>query len=352
MELPHSDTARDGPGQLPGSAEGDAIVRAIMTCRDAILELPEQARLAVLSALASLFGHVLTPKPVTGAAGEPESASDQDPEWAEQFVAQVLLSDALMGAALRLDESKREIDTIAERLEQAVDDKSRELARSEERYSHLFNRVQEGIFACDSEGRFLDVNPAGLEMLGYGSKETLAAERTFDELFVEPSAEPFYTYLCKLEHVQNLEREIARPDGDRLHVLVTATLVCDDDSTPAGFEGILHDVTERQRLQESLIEAQQIEAVRRMVVTCCHEINQPLTVLCCHAQLLLEQCEHDSPHADIALAMSEEAAKLAEVMIKIGRIREIRSTKYIDGIDMLELTDSPPDQQEQQNSEN
>jgi len=41
--------------------------------------------------------------------------------------------------------------------------------------------------------------------------------------------------------------------------------------------------------------------------------------------------------------MSEEAAKLAEVMIKIGRIREIRTTKYIDGIDMLDLTASTPD---------
>jgi len=342
MELPHSDPARDGPGQLPGSGQGDAIVRAIMTCREAVIELPEQARLAVVSALASLFGHALAPKPSSEAADPREFISGQDPEWAEQFVAQVLLSDALMGAALRLDESKREIDTIANRLEQTVDDKSRELARSQERYSHLFNRVQEGVFACDSEGRFLDANPAALDMLGYGSNEALAAEQTFDKLFVEPSAEPFYAYLCKLEHVQNLERQIACRDGSRIHVLVTATLVRDSDGTPTGFEGILHDVTERQRLQESLVEAQQIEAVRQTVVACCHEINQPLTVLCCQAQMLIEQCEHGSPHAGIALAMSEEAAKLAEVMIKIGRIREIRTTKYIDGIDMLDLTASTP----------
>ena len=342
MELRHSDPARDGPGQLPGSGEGDAIVRAIMTCREAVTKLPEQGRLAVLSALASLFGHALAPKPSSGAADPRESVSNQDAEWAEQFVAQVLLSDALMGAALQLDESKHEIDTIANRLEQAVDDKSRDLAQSEERYSRLFSRVHEGVFACDSEGRFLDVNPAALDMLGYGSNEALAGERTFDELFVEQSAEPFCAYLCKLEHVQNLERQIARRDGSRIHVLVTATLVRDTDGTPTGFEGILHDVTERQRLQESLVEAQQIEAVRQMVVTCCHEINQPLTVLCCQAQLLLEQCEHGSPHSEIALGMSEEAAKLAEVMIKIGRIREIRTTRYIDGIDMLDLTASTP----------
>jgi len=255
----------------------------------------------------------------------------------------VLLSDALMGAALRLDESKHEIDTIANRLEQAVDDKSRELAQSEERYSRLFSRVHEGVFACDSEGRFLDVNPAALELLGYGSTEALAGKRTFDDLFVERAPERFYAHLCKLEHVQNLERQITRRDGSRIHVLVTATLVRDTDGTPTGFEGILHDVTERQRLQESLVEAQQIEAVRQTVVACCHEINQPLTVLCCQAQLLLEKSEHGSPHAEVALAMSEEAAKLAEVMIKIGRIREIRTTKYIDGIDMLDLTASTPD---------
>lgn len=38
-------------------------------------------------------------------------------EWAREFVSQVVLSDALVGAALRLDESKREIDGIAKRLE-------------------------------------------------------------------------------------------------------------------------------------------------------------------------------------------------------------------------------------------
>jgi len=338
----HAEDERGGdpsPGTEVDLAEqGRAILAAVTACRDAVTALDGRERRAALSALASLFGFVLSPKP---APADPEGQADADgstAEWAEEFVAQVLLSDALMNAALRLDESKREIDGIADRLEQAVDDTSRQLEESKARYARLFNRVREAVFACDAEGRFLDVNPAGVELLGFDSKEALAGERAFDELFAGHEGDaPFFASLCKLEHAQNIEREIIRHDGTHIHVLVTATLVRDTEGTPTGFEGILHDVTERQRLQETLVDAQRIEAVRQMVVTYCHEINQPLTVLCTQVQLLLEQCEAEGSDPTVALAMSDEAARLAEVMIKIGRLREIRTKPYVAGIEMVDL---------------
>jgi C4-dicarboxylate-specific signal transduction histidine kinase len=169
-------------------------------------------------------------------------------------------------------------------------------------------------------------------------KQALAQECTFDKLLAGPAGgTPFFASLCKLEHVQNLEREIVRRDGAHIHVLVTATVVRDAHGAPTGFEGILHDVTERQRLQETLVEAQRIEAVHQMVVTYCHEINQPLTVLCTQVQLLLERCESEGHDPTVVLAMSDEAAKLAEVMIKIGRIREIHTKPYVAGIQMVDL---------------
>jgi PAS domain S-box-containing protein len=331
-----------GAGQPAPEADlaeqGQAILAAVTVCRDAVNALDGRARRAALSALASLFGFALSPKPPVAEFDGETPVDIRTAEWAEEFVAQVLLSDALMSAALRLDESKREIDGIAERLEQAVDDTSRQLEESKARYARLFNRVREGVFACDDKGRFLDLNPAAVELTGFDPKAAADKARTFDEIFAnQEGGTPFFASLCKLEHVQNLEREIVRPDGARLHLLLTATLVRDADGTPIGFEGILHDVTERQRLQETLIEGQRVEAVRQMVVTYCHEINQPLTVLCTQVQLLLEQCEAEGRDPTVALAMSDEAAKLAEVMLKIGRIREIHTKPYVAGIEMVDL---------------
>jgi len=48
------------------------------------------------------------------------------------------------------------------------------LRQSEERYRLLAEQVTDGIFVTDSQGRYLDANRAGCEMLGYKLEELLA----------------------------------------------------------------------------------------------------------------------------------------------------------------------------------
>lgn len=329
---------RPAPEVLHGSAAADGAARCdclkvlggLGGCRGALAGLTEPECLAVLCTLAAEYGLTVHRQPAGGDAASRSSpiaalGAPDDLNWAREFVSQVVLSDALMGAAMRLDESKQEIDTIAARLERVGDDPSQQLDRSEEQYARLFQRVREGVFVCDPSGRFLDVNAAALELLGYGTKEALTAEHTFGWLFADAAAwEGFYGALLEREYVQNAECELVRRNGARVHVLVTASLVRDPSGTATGFEGIWYDVTERRRLHEKHVEAQRFEAVRQMVLTYSHEINQPLAALCDAVQRLLERCEPGTPEAEIALAMSDEAAKLAEVMLKIGRLREIR----------------------------
>ena len=307
------------------------VLAGLRECRSALAGLVEPESLAVLCTLAAEHGLTVHREPPTAGAGSGSSASaaafgaPDDLDWAREFVSQVVLSDALMGAAMRLDESKQEIDTIAARLDRVVEDTSQQLERSEACYARLFQRVKEGVFVCDTSGRFLDVNPAALELLGYGTTEALKAEHTFGWLFADAASwEGFYAALLEHEYVQNAECELVRRDGAHVHVLVTASLVRDPSGVAAGFEGIWYDVTERRRLHERLVEAQRIEAVRQMVLTYSHEINEPLTALCDSVQQLLGRCDPSTPEAEVALAMSDEAAKLAEVMIRIGRLREIR----------------------------
>ncbi len=338
--------ASDGHPVAKGAAVCDCrkVLGGLSECRKALGKLSNQECLAVLCTLASEFGLSVRRQVPPGTSDSQKAPTPENLRWAEEFVAQVVLSDALLGAALQLDESKQEIDRIAERLGQVVEETSQQLERSEASYSRLFQRVKEGAFTCDISGRFLDVNPAVLELLGYGSKEAMIAEHTFGRLFADATSwEGLSADLLEHQYVQNIECELVRHDGAHVHVLITAMLVHDSDGTATGFEGIWYDVTERQRRQERLIEAQRLEAVRQMVVTYSHEINQPLTALCNYVQLLLERCEAEGGDAEIALAMSEEAAKLAEVMIKIGRIREVRTKPYLEGIEMLDLESSSSD---------
>ena len=64
---------------------------------------------------------------------------------------------------------------------------------AEEQYRALFEQANEGIFIADGEGRYLDVNRAGCQMLGYTKEEitgmTIADVITEDETSALPRRE-------------------------------------------------------------------------------------------------------------------------------------------------------------------
>ena len=59
----------------------------------------------------------------------------------------------------------------------------------ERRFTELFETLQEGVYFSNAEGKLLDVNPALVSMLGYGSKAELLA-LTPEELNFDRSEKP------------------------------------------------------------------------------------------------------------------------------------------------------------------
>ena len=47
------------------------------------------------------------------------------------------------------------------------------LKKSEEKYRHLFEESRDTLFIASSDGNLIDINPAGLKMFGYSSKEEI-----------------------------------------------------------------------------------------------------------------------------------------------------------------------------------
>ena len=75
---------------------------------------------------------------------------------------------------VRFGERDREIlKFVSQQLAAAIEHKRYEeaLRRSEARYRSLILSAAFGIYRCTLGGRFLDVNPALITMLGYGSVE-------------------------------------------------------------------------------------------------------------------------------------------------------------------------------------
>jgi PAS domain S-box-containing protein len=118
------------------------------------------------------------------------------------------------------------------------------LRESEQRYRSLAEQVADGIFVADSQGRYVDANRAGCEMLGYTREEFLALSipdlLAPDELQRLPAQ---YESLASGRIVQN-EWHFRRKDGS----VFTGELV--GRQLPDGrFQGVIRDVTDRKQAE-------------------------------------------------------------------------------------------------------
>jgi PAS domain S-box-containing protein len=316
-----SDAAPAGTAADAGRSACDcrSVLSRLAECRTALTTLSHDERLAVLCTLAAEAGLNVVPAQA-GDLDDPSPLISADQlNWAKDFVSQVVLSDALMGVALQLDESKQEIDGIAERLAHVAE---HPLGAPDDRWVHhgrLFERTAAGVFACDLGGRFLDINASALRLLGYGAKDALRLVHTFETLFADPGAwQTFRTALHADYVVRGTECDLVRRDGPPARVLLTAVLVHSRDGTPLGFEGVWVSMPEAQPRQEGLVEAQRVEAAQGAISALRQRIAAPLEALCEASRLLLEQCEAEGRDVGLALAVSDVAAKLAEELIAAG----------------------------------
>jgi nitrogen fixation negative regulator NifL len=121
------------------------------------------------------------------------------------------------------------------------------LRRSEQRFRLLVEQTVDGIFVADTSGRFIDVNPAGCEMLGYSHEEVL--ERRIADMVVEEEIARIPAEVARFANgdVVTSEWQFRRKDGSVFFGEVVGRLLPD-----GRLQAILRDITERREAQRQL----------------------------------------------------------------------------------------------------
>jgi PAS domain S-box-containing protein len=128
------------------------------------------------------------------------------------------------------------------------------LQEAEANYRGIFENAIEGIFQSTPEGQFLSANPAMGRMFGYDSAEELIAARKDLEHqhYVDPARRRTFRELIDREGiVQHFELQAYRKDGSKIWTSESVRAVSDSDGTLLYYEGIVEDITERKRLEET-----------------------------------------------------------------------------------------------------
>jgi PAS domain S-box-containing protein len=129
-----------------------------------------------------------------------------------------------------------------------------ELRRSEQRYRRIFEGSKDLIFITDREGRVLDLNPAGVELLKFSSKDEALSLPHFREIFQNPRDwERFQLQVEVQGFIRDLELTLKTGGRRLVYTLLTGIVRRDKEGTITGYEGVLKDITERKRGELQLL---------------------------------------------------------------------------------------------------
>ncbi len=205
-----------------------------------------------------------------------------------------------------------------------------ELRRSEEEFRSIFENSIEGIFRSTPEGRFLNINPAGARMFGYGSQQEMidSVADIAQELYADAGDRERRKELLELRGVvEGFEVEMRRKDGTRIWVSINSRVVRDAAGNVLYYDNTAEDVTERRRLEARVRQSQKMEAIGTLAGGVAHDFNNILSVLMGYATFLQLELSEEDPlqeYVEHIMTSSQKAVNLTASLLTFSRLQPVR----------------------------
>jgi PAS domain S-box-containing protein len=135
----------------------------------------------------------------------------------------------------------------------------KKLRESEEKYRTILENIEEGYYEVDIAGNFTFFNDSLCQMLGYIKDELMGMNnRQYTD---QENAKKLYQAFNKVyktgEPEKGFDWEVIRKDGTKRYTETSVSLVKNPSGQPEGFRGIVRDITERKRAEETLKESEE-----------------------------------------------------------------------------------------------
>jgi two-component system, cell cycle sensor histidine kinase and response regulator CckA len=201
------------------------------------------------------------------------------------------------------------------------------LRASEERFSSAFrvSPVAIGISRL-ADGRYVDVNDSFLRLFGYSREEVLQRTAADLNLWDNPAAG------TRMEGLFHQNRSVGGTECTfRVHSGQVRTGLVFAERIDVGNDPcsliLVHDMTDRLKLEDQLRQASKMEAVGRLAAGVAHDFNNLLMIIRGNADLALA---HNSNNADVARALdqvsqaAQRAANLTGQLLAFSRKQNLQ----------------------------
>jgi two-component system, cell cycle sensor histidine kinase and response regulator CckA len=199
------------------------------------------------------------------------------------------------------------------------------LRASEIRNRDMVQHSIYGIFRADSDGAFLDANPALMRILNLDASGSMPAG--VQDIFRFPEQYAQLMSSCDaFGQVQGAEAEWRRPDGGVLTVRLHLRALPPPDSEGA-VEVVVEDVTELRAMERQLRQSQKFEAIGQLAGGIAHDFNNVIGAILGWAELGLENQSSDpqvSERFNRIREQAERAATLTRELLAFARQRVLQ----------------------------
>lgn len=242
----------------------------------------------------------------------------------------VLLSDAAKN--LRKGEYPAEIKVssmdeagiLAEefnRMINAIRDRETKLIGSEKKIRDLFERVEHAIFRLDKDGNIIETNRKFNELCGGTNR--------FCGLF-SSDMEGLRLQKAISRGLKNSEERIMGSDGNEIIVIMSVYPEFDEQGNVTGFDGYFVDITEKKRLEETLVQTQKLDSLGMLAGGIAHDFNNILTGVLGYASLLkgmFPETDKKYRYIDIIEKSASRATGLTQQLLGFARKGKYMMTK-------------------------
>jgi diguanylate cyclase (GGDEF)-like protein/PAS domain S-box-containing protein len=136
-------------------------------------------------------------------------------------------------------------------LEERVEERTRALTTSEERYRLLFERNHAGVYIATEDGRIIDCNDACARLFRYDSREEFMASGRMEYMHAH-HRDSVLRRLRDEDGITNEEVELRGRNDQSVWALENVRRIAPQDGRPAMLEGILLDISERKHAEAEI----------------------------------------------------------------------------------------------------
>ena len=227
-----------------------------------------------------------------------------------------------------LEQSQRALAEAHAQLEAHAKDMSVQARVSTEKYWALMRHARDMIFVLDTTGRVVEANERATELLGVPIG--VVRGQPLEDYVAPEAREDFRDRLATLAAVGRVEAtdlNLTGAGGRRIACDFSASLAPGETGDLA--LAIVHDLTERRRLEEHLRQSQKMEAVGRLAGGIAHDFNNLLTAIRGFSDLVLASMAADDPcRPDVGeiCGAADRAAALTRQLLTFSRKQVLEPT--------------------------